>query len=576
MELRAGILVAALLALALVSACIPIPDMTEPIPAKNGVPIADAWVQQEVEGGSDVELDGSASSDPDGDVLVYVWRQIAGPNTVLVNAGTAKASFGTPDVDRPTSMSFQLSLDDGHGGRNAAIVAVLVRPATNTQAETDAQAGEDQTVPAGALVTLSGSARGGVGSIAYTWTQDLSQSGLTVVLSADDVPSPTFSAPELTDGVTLVFVLGVQDEAGSSDSDEVTVIVAGILAAQAGADQAVLEETQATLNGSVRGGVGQSSFAWLQTAGPDVVLDNPNSATPTFTVPDVEQTTTLTFELTVTDETNQTASDTVDVEIVLGFTALAGADQTVWPGQTVTLQGDAVGGEGDTTYEWRQTDGPNVVLTDPNAQSPMFAAPLVEDDTTLTFELTATDEALDTATDTIDIVVDAPEVRFSTTMGDFVILLRPDAAPLGIENFLRYVNEDFYPGLIMHRVIPDFVVQGGGWGPDLDQTYRYGGIPLESQNGLFNQRGWVAYARTADPDSASSEFYVNLIDNTDLDYISPQEPGYAVFGKIIEGMDVIDAMAKVETHDESPAWDPNATFEDVPVVDIVIIDVTLE
>jgi cyclophilin family peptidyl-prolyl cis-trans isomerase len=137
----------------------------------------------------------------------------------------------------------------------------------------------------------------------------------------------------------------------------------------------------------------------------------------------------------------------------------------------------------------------------------------------------------------------APRVELETSLGTIVIELYPDKAPLSVENFLKYANDGFYDGLIFHRVVPGFVVQGGGYTPDFKPKQVRAPIKLESQNGLSNLRGTVAMARTANPNSATSQFFVNLVDNPQLDTLGG---GYAVFGKVVQGLEVADAIAKLK------------------------------
>jgi cyclophilin family peptidyl-prolyl cis-trans isomerase len=136
----------------------------------------------------------------------------------------------------------------------------------------------------------------------------------------------------------------------------------------------------------------------------------------------------------------------------------------------------------------------------------------------------------------------------TTSLGNVILELHPTYAPLSVDNFLKYVNSDFYTGTIFHRVIPNFVVQAGGFTSGLaPMKPSFGPITLESNNGLKNLKGTLAMARTSDPNSATSQFYVNLVDNTSLDFVSSANPGYAVFGKVLQGMDVVDAIAAEPT-----------------------------
>ncbi len=150
-----------------------------------------------------------------------------------------------------------------------------------------------------------------------------------------------------------------------------------------------------------------------------------------------------------------------------------------------------------------------------------------------------------------------------TSMGNIEIKLATEEAPVTTEKFLNYVEEDFFDGLIFHRVIPGFMIQGGGFNPDGTQKTTGDPIELESDNGLKNERGTIAMARTNNPDSATSQFFINLIDNAFLDK-STGSDGYAVFGEVVEGMDVVDAIGGVTTSTKG-------AFQDWPEEDVVIL-----
>lgn len=141
---------------------------------------------------------------------------------------------------------------------------------------------------------------------------------------------------------------------------------------------------------------------------------------------------------------------------------------------------------------------------------------------------------------------DAPRVRLETTMGDIVLELLPDRAPASVDNFLRLVDDDFYDGLIFHRVVAGFVIQAGGY--DVGMNYREppGTVVNEAGNGLVNARGSVAMARLDDPDSADAQFFINVKDNDHLN-AGPGKPGYTVFGRVVEGMDVVTEIELVDT-----------------------------
>jgi cyclophilin family peptidyl-prolyl cis-trans isomerase len=160
-----------------------------------------------------------------------------------------------------------------------------------------------------------------------------------------------------------------------------------------------------------------------------------------------------------------------------------------------------------------------------------------------------------------------PVVIVDTTLGTFKIELFADKAPVTVKNFLQYVDDKFYDDTIFHRVIPNFVAQGGGYEPGMKEKPTKAAIKNESDNGLSNERGTVAMARTNRPDSATSQFYVNLKNNDFLDKARfPDKVGYCVFGKVIDGMDVVDKIAAVETN---PA-------NNVPRQDVVIKSIRRE
>jgi peptidyl-prolyl cis-trans isomerase A (cyclophilin A) len=141
----------------------------------------------------------------------------------------------------------------------------------------------------------------------------------------------------------------------------------------------------------------------------------------------------------------------------------------------------------------------------------------------------------------------APRVALETSQGRIVIELAPKEAPKTVDNFLAYVKAGHYDGTVFHRVIPTFMIQAGGFGPDMSERPTRPPIPLESKNGLKNARGTVAMARRSDPNSATAQFFINVVDNTSLDYPSFDGNGYAVFGKVVEGMDVVDKIKDVPT-----------------------------
>ena len=141
----------------------------------------------------------------------------------------------------------------------------------------------------------------------------------------------------------------------------------------------------------------------------------------------------------------------------------------------------------------------------------------------------------------------APQVRLATSMGDIVVQLDPARAPKTVENFLAYVKDGHYDGTVFHRVIDGFMIQGGGFTPEMQQKPTRAPIALEASNGLKNDRYTIAMARTGNPNSATSQFFINVADNAMLNAPNPDGHGYAVFGKVVEGQAVVDKIKNVAT-----------------------------
>jgi len=163
-----------------------------------------------------------------------------------------------------------------------------------------------------------------------------------------------------------------------------------------------------------------------------------------------------------------------------------------------------------------------------------------------------------------------PQVKLETNHGNIVIELNSDKAPNTVANFLSYVEDGFYNGTIFHRVIKDFMIQGGGFSEDFVQKKPKAPIKNEANNGLSNVTGSVAMARTGDPHSATAQFFINTVDNNFLDFRGENGPawGYAVFGNVIEGMDVVNAIRAVATASKGP-------HQDVPTENVIIISASV-
>ena len=164
----------------------------------------------------------------------------------------------------------------------------------------------------------------------------------------------------------------------------------------------------------------------------------------------------------------------------------------------------------------------------------------------------------------------AQKVRLATSAGDIVLELEPGKAPRTVDNFLRYVQAGHYDGVIFHRVIENFMIQTGGYQPDMSEKPTRAPIVLESRNGLSNVRGSIAMARTATPASATAQFFINVNDNLFLDQARARDgEGYAVFGKVVEGMDVVEKIRAVPTK-------PAGMHENLPITPVTIRKASVE
>ena len=167
--------------------------------------------------------------------------------------------------------------------------------------------------------------------------------------------------------------------------------------------------------------------------------------------------------------------------------------------------------------------------------------------------------------------VDTPRVRLETNYGNIVLELNPQAAPKTVENFLRYVREGFYDGTVFHRVIRGFMIQGGGFTKDMQRKPAQKTVINEADNGLKNQRGTIAMARTSDPHSASSQFFINTVNNDSLNYKEKTNRGwgYCIFGKVVKGMDIVDTIENLPTFVKSGR-------RDVPVSPVILEHAIIE
>lgn len=392
-------------------------NITQSVRSVNHAPVAHAGPDHLVNEGDIVTLDGSRSSDQDGDTLVFAWTQIAGPQVTLLPSASATTVTFTPSI--PNTYAFQLVVADDFTSSLPDAATVVVRssaPSGNRQPI--ANAGDDQVVDAGASVALDGthSADPDGDVLAFSWRQ---LAGPTVTLSGSDqsAPSVTLSLPG-----TYIFDLVVSDGALTSEPDTVSVIVkAGVLnrspVAEAGPDRVVNEGAAVALDGTASSDPDGNAltFAWTQTGGPPVTLASPSFANPSLIAPAVEVETALIFQLTVSDGGATSAPDTVTV-LVLPVTpppanqrpvANAGPDRTVTAGSPVALDGTPSSDpDGDAlTFTWTQIEGPAIILSSFQVASPSFAAPNVHVPTMLTFALVVNDGQAASTPDTVAVLV---------------------------------------------------------------------------------------------------------------------------------------------------------------------------
>lgn len=339
---------------------------------------------------------------------------------------------------------------------------------------------------------------------------------------------------------------------------------------------------------------GEVQYSWLQTNGVGAAITDPTAPLTSVTAPSVDIEQELRFMVTTRNEAGAVGQAEVGLVVAAdplygqrefdigggggptgtGPQADAGEPQEALEGDQVTLDGSRSTGR-SLTYSWSKVSGRNVQLNNASSQKASFAAPAYDPDgdNTFVFQLRVTDDRTRVSSDQVSVEVlnpqtVGPRVLLQTSFGDIVVELYEDEAPNTVDNFLQYVDDGFYTNTIFHRVIQGFVVQGGGFLPGLTQKDTRDPIELESNTGLSNTRATVAMARTNDPDSATSQFYFNLVDNSNsLDYKNENTPGYAVFGRVFSGMDVVDRIATVKTESRNG-------FDDVPVQDIYIRSAT--
>jgi hypothetical protein len=381
------------------------------VPANVG-PTANPGPQQIVGGGTVATLNGSASTDGDGDTLSYSWSQTSGPQVTITNPNSAVATFtAPPSANTAQTLTFELTVSDGIGS-NAASTGVTI-PVNGAPV---VSAGPDVTVPGGSQVGLTGTATDPESDpLTYQWTQ---LGGPNVTLAGATTLTPSFTAPARTQSaqvLTFAFTANDGTSTSSPDSIDVTVPANFTPVANAGLDVTVSGGSQVTLNGagSSDGDGDTLTYQWTQTSGPPVTLSSSTAANPTFTTPiGGAQVQTISFDLVVSDGITSSAADSVTISVNPNAApvANAGVDQgPINTGQTVTLDGTGSTDPDNNalTYQWTQVSGPAATLSSPTAARPTFVAPNVQGTQNLVFQLVVNDGSVDSPPDTVTIGVRA-------------------------------------------------------------------------------------------------------------------------------------------------------------------------
>jgi pimeloyl-ACP methyl ester carboxylesterase len=368
----------------------------------NKAPVANAGVDQTVNEGTVVILDGSASTDPDNDVLTYLW---SAPAEITLSSETAaKPSFAAPEVTIETPYTFTLIVSDGTATSTADNVVMTIVP---NQVPV-ANAGADQTVNEGTTVTLDGSASTDADNdaLTYLWT---APTGIT--LSSNTADKPSFTAPEVTTDTQFTFSLVVNDGTTSSNADQVVVTVKQVNktpVANAGSDQTVNEGSTVALDGSASTDADNDALTYQWTAPTGINLSSNTADKPTFTAPEVATDTQYTFSLVVNDGTASSTADQVIItvkQVNNAPVANAGVDQSVNEGATVTLDGSASSDDDNDALFYHWTAPTEIILSSNTADKPTFTAPEVATDTQYTFSLIVNDGTESSTADQVIVTV---------------------------------------------------------------------------------------------------------------------------------------------------------------------------
>ena len=400
-------------------------DSTAAIP--NNPPTASAGDDQTVPEGDTVTLTGTASDPDTGDTLTYLWTSDR-PGLSISGSDTLAPSFTAPQVDTDTAITLTLSVTDSHNATTTDQVTVTVTDVPPPNTAPTASAGDDQTVPEGDTVTLTGTASDpDTGdTLTYLWTSD--RPGLSI--SGSDTLAPSFTAPQVDTDTAITLTLSVTDSHNATTADTVTITITDVPppntapTASAGDDQTVPEGDTVTLNATASDPDTGDTLTYLWTSDrPGLPISGSGTLTPSFTAPQVDTDTAITLTLSVTDSHNATTADTVTITITdvpppnTAPTASAGDDQTIPEGDTVTLTGTASDPDtGDTlTYLWT-SDRPGLSVSGSGTLTPSFTAPQVDTDTAITLTLSVTDSHNATTADTVTITItDVPPPNTAPT-----------------------------------------------------------------------------------------------------------------------------------------------------------------
>jgi len=389
----------------------------------NEAPAADAGSNQTAAEGDTVTLNGSASSDPNGDSLSFTWTQLSGPTVILHDAGTAAPWFEAPDATDQEVLPFRLVVNDGKDSSVPDVVRVTVVPDTPDRPIADAS--EDQIVDEQALVTLDGSASSDPqgGGLYYVWQQT---GGTAVTISDPNAESPNLRTPQVLEDTDLEFELVVGNGTMSSVPDTVRISVLNSVNERPVAD-AGNEKTTSPGETVILDGTGSSDpngdgleFSWTQTSGMEVTISGGSSATASFVAPEVTEDAILSFQLVANDGTDDSVPDEVNVLVAAASetrpTANAGIDVSVPEQSLVTLDGRGSSGPQGSAldYEWLQTEGVEVTLQDADSSTPTFMSPAVCEENQLRFQLVVSNGTEDSTPDWVTVTVlnsinDAPE-----------------------------------------------------------------------------------------------------------------------------------------------------------------------